>query len=249
MLTEAGIFYCNGAATSSEAVADMAIYHILLVFRNLQWTNMAARTGDSEQWLDAHRNATMTAHNPRGHTLGVIGLGNIGYTIAQKAYAAFGMKIMYNDLFQKGSEKGKAIGATYYKDLGEMLAISYYVCIATPGAGGKKLIDASVLKKFMKGSRLVNIARGQLLDEEAVADALESGQLHAAGLDVHENEPYVSPQLTKMRSVTLTCHSAGGAIETNVGFEALSMENVEKVLTGQKPLTPVNEHLMKNRPT
>ena len=206
---------------------------------------MAARTGDPEQFLDAHKYATMTAHNPRGHTLGIIGLGNIGYTIAQKAYAGFGMKIAYNDLYQKSPEQEKAIGATMYRDLDEMLAVSDCVCIATPGAGGKKLIDAAVLKKFKAGSRFVNIARGSLVDEDALADALESGYLHAAGLDVHNNEPHVSPRLAKMRNVTLTCHNAGGAVETVIGFEALPMKNIMKVLTGEKPLTPVNLHLMK----
>ncbi len=207
---------------------------------------MAARTRDPEQFLDAHRNSAATAHNPRGHTLGIIGLGNIGYTIAQKAFAAFGMKIVYNDLYQKSPEQEKAIGATLYKDLHEMLAISDCVCIATPGTGGKKLIDAALLQNFKAGSRFVNIARGSLVDEEALADALDSGHLYAAGLDVHDNEPHVFPRFTKLNNVTLTCHCAGGAVETQIGFEALPMENITAVLHGEKPLTPVNLHLMKN---
>lgn len=75
---EIGILYCNGASASSEAVADMAIYHILSVFRNLQWSNLAARSGNADQFLDAHKNSPQTAHNPAGHSLGIIGLGNIG---------------------------------------------------------------------------------------------------------------------------------------------------------------------------
>lgn len=206
---------------------------------------MAARTCDSEQFLDAHRNSAATAHNPRGHTLGVIGLGNIGYMIAQKAYAAFGMKIAYYDLYPKSAAQEEAIGATCYKDLNEMLAVSDCVCISTPGAGGKKLIDAAALKKFKAGSRFVNIARGSLVDEEALADALDSGHLYAAGLDVHDNEPHVFSRFTKMNNVTLTCHCAGGAVETQIGFEALPMKNITAVLSGEKPLTPVNAHLVK----
>jgi lactate dehydrogenase-like 2-hydroxyacid dehydrogenase len=220
----------------------MAIYHTLSVFRNIQWSNNAARSGSSEEFLDAHKNATLTSHNPRGHTIGIIGMGNIGYTIATKAYKCFGVKIVYYDLYPKTPEQEKAIEATRIETLDGMLAVSDCVVLATPGAGGKKVIDAETLAKFKKGSRLVNIARGTLVDEEALADALESGHLCAAGLDVHDNEPHVNARLVK-RNVSLTCHNAGGAIETNVGFEALAMQNIEAVLTGKAPLTPVNQRM------
>lgn len=238
-----GIFYCNGAAASSEAVADMAIYHIISVFRNMVWTQLAARSGDPDQFLDAHKYATMTAHNPRGQKLGIIGLGNIGYAIAQKAFAAFGMEIHYHDLYQKSQKLEDAVGATFHQSLEELLGISDCIVLATPFSG-ETLIEASTLQKFKKGSRLVNIARGGLVDEAALVSALESGHIFAAGLDVHANEPHVHPDLVKNRQVNLTCHNAGGAIETNYGFERLAMENVQAVLRGKGPLTPVNRHLM-----
>jgi len=236
--------YCNGAQASSEAVADMAIFHILSVFRNLTWSHLAARSGDTEKWLDAHANATMTAHNPRGHILGIIGLGNIGYTIAQKAFAAFGMKIHYFDVVRKSRQQEEAIDATYIDNLESLLGISDCVLLATP-FGGKKIIDAESLAMFKQGSRFVNIARGTLVSEDALVQALKSGHLFAAGLDVFENEPNIHPELCEMRNVTLTCHNAGGAIETNYGFERLAMENVEAMLLHGKSLTPVNAHLIK----
>jgi lactate dehydrogenase-like 2-hydroxyacid dehydrogenase len=239
-----GVLYCNGASASSEAVADMALYHILSVFRNMQWSNMAARSQDRAQFVDAHTNAPFTAHNPRGHTLGVVGLGNIGYTIATKAFAAFGMKIIYSDPFPKTPEQEAAIGARRV-EMDDLLAQADCVVLAAPGAGGKKILDAEKIHKMKRGSRLVNIARGSLVDQEAVADALEQGILFAVGLDVHENEPEVSARLVKNRNATLTCHTAGGALETTIGFEELSMKNVLAVLTGQNPLTPVNNHLFK----
>jgi lactate dehydrogenase-like 2-hydroxyacid dehydrogenase len=246
LLAEAGILYCNGAAASSEAVADMAIYHIISVFRNLQWSNMAARTGNVDEFLDAHRHQPINAFNPAGKVLGVIGLGNIGYRIATKAYRCFGMKIVYNDLFPKSKEQEEAIGgAQRIPELDDLLATVDCVVIATPGAGGKKLLDAARIAKMKKGSRLVNIARGSLIDEEALADALESGHIYSVGLDVHENEPVVNPRLIKNRNATLTCHNAGGAFDTTSGFEALSMQNVLAVLSGQDALTPVNKHLLK----
>lgn len=246
LLAERGILYCNGASASSEAVADMAIYHIISVFRNMQFSNMNARSGDPEKFLDAHRNQPVGAHNPAGHTLGVIGLGNIGYRIAVKAYRCFDMKIIYNDLFKKSPEQEAAIGgARHVPELDDLLAEADCVVVATPGSGGKALLDAEKIAKIKKGARVVNIARGSLIDEEALADALERGDLHAVGLDVHADEPNVCKRLTQNRQATLTAHNAGGAFETTSGFEALSMKNVLAVLSGQDALTPVNKHLIK----
>lgn len=101
------------------------------------------------------------------------------------------MRILYNDVVRKTVAKEEEIKADFCKDLGEMLAASGCVLIATPFAG-KTLITDSTLAQFKPHSRLVNIARGSLVDEDALADALESGRLCAAGLDVHANEPRVS---------------------------------------------------------
>lgn len=224
----------------------MALYHIISVFRNMQWTNTAGRSGNPEMFMDAHRNNSETAHNPKGHTLGIIGLGNIGYRIAQKAFAAFDMKIAYVDPIPKPAELEAAVGARRYPDLDTMLSVSDCVVISAPGGaeGGRALIDAARLARMKKGSRLVNVGRGNLVDGDALADALESGHLVAAGLDVHENEPYVNPRLLALRDVTLTCHTAGGAVETRAGFEELAIRNCIHVILGKEPLTPVNKHLL-----
>ncbi|KAJ5656382.1 hypothetical protein N7507_008332 [Penicillium longicatenatum] len=230
---------------SSEAVADMAIFHIISVFRNMQWSMDGARSGDPTLWLEAHQNTAFTAHNPQTQILGIIGLGNIGYAIAQKAYACFGMKIYYQDIHRKPIEQEQAIGASYCATLDELIAVADCIVLATPFSGSK-LITKETLAKFKRGGKFVNIARGTLVDEAGLVDALKSGHLSAAGLDVHENEPNVNQELIKMRNVTLTSHTAGGAAETQIGFERLAMENVQRVLTGQDPLTPVNKHLIKN---
>lgn len=218
----------------------MALYHVLSVFRNIQWSNMAARTGDPDQWLEAHQNVPFHAHNPRGHTIGIIGMGNIGSRIATKMYKAFDANIIYNDLARRSVEQEADSDATFYPGLDDMLAASDCVILAIPGTGGKGFLTAIHFAKMKAGSRLVNIARGPLVDEEALADALESGHLAAAGLDVHANEPHVNARLAEMRNVTLTSHNAGSAVQTNIEFEALAMQNIEAVLTGKAPLTAVN---------
>lgn len=130
-------------------------------------------------------------------------------TIARKAYACFGMKIYYQDLYRKSAEQEKAIGASFCETLDELLAVADCVVLATP-FGGSKLITKETLAKFKKGSKFVNIARGTLVDEAALVDALKSGHLSAAGLDVHENEPNVNKELAKMRNVTYVLFTCPG---------------------------------------
>ncbi|KAI0123996.1 D-isomer specific 2-hydroxyacid dehydrogenase [Xylariales sp. AK1849] len=187
--------------------------------------------------MDAHHNVAYTAHNPQGDVLGVVGLGNIGYRIATKAYKAFDMRIIYHD------PKRLPFEAHRYADLNELLAEAKCVVLAAPG--GRKILDKEANSKLKKGTRVVNVARGSLIGDELLADALEKGDISAVGLDVYEQESRPDARLAKNRNATLTCQTAGGALETRVGFERLPMENVQAVLTGQAPLTPVNKHSMK----
>ncbi|KAI9771026.1 MAG: hypothetical protein M1835_006479 [Candelina submexicana] len=227
----------------TESVADAAIWLILSTFRNFTWSALAARSTDAEQFRDANRNIAEVSHNPNGYALGIIGMGNIGYRIAQKATLAFGLKILYNDLYRKTPKMEAAVGATYYEKLDHMLAAADCIVVATP-FGGTKLLNGSNISKLKRGSRLVNIARGKLIDEEALVAALESGQLIAAGLDVHYDEPNVNPKLAKMRNVELLSHTAGASVESHVGFERLGMENILTFFKTGKALTPVNAHLI-----
>ena len=205
---------------------------------------MNARSLDPILFRKAHLDLPSRSHNPRNHSLGIIGLGDIGFAIAKKAYIAFGMKILYNDIERKPISQEQQVDAKFYPNLEEMLGQSDCVLIATPFTG-QTLITASLLEKFKSGSRLVNIARGSLIDENALADALDRGHLSGAGLDVHANEPHVNERLSKLKSVAMTSHTGGGALETWISFEKLAMENVERVLTGREALTGVNGHLIK----
>ncbi|KAL3423109.1 alcohol dehydrogenase [Phlyctema vagabunda] len=234
----------HSAVAASEAVADFAIFLILATFRNLNWCTTSARSTPAD-FKDCHTHAPVISHNPRRHTLGVIGLGAIGFLIAQKAYLAFGMKIVYFDILRKSPGAEASIDATFYPDMDSMLGACDCVVLATPASpDGRKAIDAARLKCFKPGSRFVNIARGVLVDEEALADALDQGRLVGVGLDVHENEPNVNERLKAMRNVTLTTHNAGGTLETHIGFEALSLANIDAVLKGKDPLSAVNKHLI-----
>jgi lactate dehydrogenase-like 2-hydroxyacid dehydrogenase len=244
ILTKIGILYCNGAAASSESVADMTLFLILASFRNLAWSHSAAVSQNPRAFLDAHQNSPLTARNPRGHSLGIIGMGQIGYTIAKKVYAAFGMRILYHDIVRKSQDMERSVDATFFESLEDMLAESDCVVVATPFAG-KTLLTAELFDKFKRGSRFVNIARGSLVDEGALLGALESGILVGVGMDVHADEPNVHPRLASHPKVMMMSHNAGGTVDTHIGFERLAMENILAFFKEGRALTPVNAHLIK----
>lgn len=222
----------------------MALFHIISVFRNMTESHLSARSRNPDRFQDAHLNLPLTSHNPQGYTLGIIGLGDIGFAIAKKAYVGLGMKIIYQDVVRKSTSQEQEVNATYFASLEEMLGQSDCVLVAAPYTG-VTLITAALLAKFKPGSRLVNIARGALVDETALADALDSNHLSGAGLDVHANEPHVNERLANNWKVGMTSHTGGGALETWIEFERLAMENVERVLMGREALTGVNGHLIR----
>ncbi|KAF1990282.1 D-isomer specific 2-hydroxyacid dehydrogenase [Aulographum hederae CBS 113979] len=233
------IIYCNSAAACTESVADGAIWLLLSTFRAFTWSAACARSADPAQFLDATRNTGSLARNPNGHTLGIIGLGKIGFRLAQKAHAAFGMKIIYNDIRRMPQEVEAAVDAEYYSSLDAMLGLSDCVVVATPFAG-HKVLNANNFPAMKPGARLVNIARGKCVDEDALVDALESGRISAAGLDVHYNEPHVNKKLAKMSNVELLSHTTGATVDSHMGFERLGMENILQFFEIGKAISPVN---------
>ena len=115
--------------------------------------------------------------------------------------------------------------------------------LATPS--GSPIITLQTLALLPRGARVVNIARGSLVDEDALADALDSGHISAAGLDVHKREPHVHERLANRPNVFVTCHTGGASVETNIGFERLCLGNVERVLLrGERAETGVNEGMV-----
>ncbi|OQU95778.1 D-isomer specific 2-hydroxyacid dehydrogenase, NAD binding domain-containing protein [Cladophialophora immunda] len=236
--TERGFLYCNGASAPAEAVADLALYLVLSVFRHLTEAQLAARSGSTEAWQRA-RAVSAKAQNPEGKTLGIIGLGRIGYLLAKKAHHGLDMNIQYHDVRRRTQEDETAVQATYIDTLEGLVQTSDCVVCCVPFEG-HKLFDATMFSRFKKGSRFVNVARGSLHDEAALVAALKSGHLAAAGLDVQEQEPEVHPELIKMGNVTLTPHIGGTTVESGIAFEKLAMDNITAFFQTGKALTPVN---------
>ncbi|GJC87725.1 glyoxylate reductase [Colletotrichum liriopes] len=243
LLGERGVIYCNSGLAAAEAVADFAVALVISTFRHLPWCMGA--TSDPVAFQDCHARATAASHTLRGHVLGLIGMGNIGQQIAQRLGVGFGMDVHYFDVIRKDAAVETQFGATFHGTLESLLGVSDCVVLCTPAGG--KVITSESLAWFKPGSRFVNIARGSLVDEDALADALEAGQVGAVALDVHADEPKPHPRLLKLAGTKamLTCHNAGGTVETHKGFEELSMRNIMAVLSGGKPITPVNLHYLK----
>lgn len=223
-LAERGTIYCNSASACTESVADAAIVLILSCYRAIPWSFLAARSCDADQFRDANQNIAAVTHNPNGSVLGIIGLGRIGLRIAEKASTAFEMKIAYYDVVRM-KEREESIGAEWCLSLEELLGKSDCVLLATPFSGSV-LLSKPQFEQFKKGSRLVNIARGKLIDEEALVEALDDGTISAAGLDVHADEPKVNQNLAQRRNVMVLSHTAGASVESHIGFERLGIENL-----------------------
>ncbi|QDS70055.1 hypothetical protein FKW77_004230 [Venturia effusa] len=238
-LAQRGIIYCNSAPACTESVADAAIWLILSGFRRFTWSALAARSLDTAKFTAAHQNIAAVTHNPAGHSLGIIGLGKIGYRIAQKAKLAFGMRILYYDIRRLPEEMEKDVEATYYEKLDDMLGDADCIVLATPLVANK-IMNEEKFAKMRKGSGFVNIARGKLVDEDALIKSLESGHLAFAGLDVHYDEPNVNPGFAPMINVEILCHTAGASLESHMGFEKIGMENILSFFETGKAITPVN---------
>lgn len=254
LLGERGIVYCNSGLAAAEAVADFAVAMVISTFRQIPWCMSAATSGDPEDFSACHRDATAQSHNLRGHVLGLIGLGNIGRQIATRCHFGFGMKIHYYDVMPIPADVEVSLGgATGHSSLKSLIQTADCVVLCTPAVPSGSslngiLIGEEQLSWFRPGGRFVNIARGSLVDDGAVASALKMGVLSAAALDVHHDEPQVHPEMREMAAkgrAMVTCHNAGGTVETHKGFEELSMRNIMKVLKGEDAITPVNLQYLK----
>ncbi|USP79390.1 D-amino-acid oxidase [Curvularia clavata] len=203
-LTSRGILYCNTPNACTEAVAVTALSLIIDSFRFLSFAQWCARY----DWMKS-RELGPIAVDPTNKTLGIVGLGAIGLAVAQKCEAVFGMKIHYQGPRPKPAvEKLLSHGAVYHSTVEDM--IPEIDCIVLAAPYNKETHHLLSHKQFAlakkEGLRVVNIARGAMIDEDALIEALESGRVPGAGLDVHASEPEVNPKLKDNWKVALLPH-------------------------------------------
>lgn len=196
-----GIAVTNTPTSVLEPTAEVAFAHILATSRMLGYFNTKLHNKERVDWT-LFGDLGMPVY---GQTLGIYGMGRIGQSIARKALA-FGMKVIYHNRNRVDERIERDLQATYV-DFDTLLSESDFVSLNAPATAETfHLIGEAELKKMKKSAILINTARGSLVDEQALIRALQTKEIHGAGLDVYENEPKISPELFDLDNVVLTPH-------------------------------------------
>ncbi len=228
-----GLIVTNTPEVLTDCTADLAFMLLLCACRRAWEHTEVMRAG----WRRSFGMREMLGVQASGKTIGIIGFGRIGRAMAQRA-RGFNMRVLYTDVAR--TAPGLEQGAEYVPTLRELLPRCQIVSLHAPGgAATDKLMNAETLGMLPRGAVLVNAARGTLVDEDALVDALQSGQLSAAGLDVFRKEPDFDVRLAALPNVFLTPHMGSATTETRnaMGFRAL--DNIEAVLAGNPAIDPL----------
>ena len=224
-----GIVVTNTPDVLTESVADFTWALILAITRRLSEGERLVRRGEWKGWaLDL-----MLGTELRGKQLGLVGVGRIGRAVAARA-GAFGMRVAYT------SRRETAMAGAEAMPLDRLLLTSDIVSLHVPlTPETRSLIDKRALARMKRSAYLINTARGPVVDEAALAWALQHHLLAGAALDVYENEPAVHPDLLTLENVLLVPHLGSGTTETRTAMADLAVENVLAVLAGRPALTPI----------
>jgi len=227
-----GLVVTNTPEVLTDATADLAMALLLCVARRVGEGERHLRAGAWTGWRPTHMMGTQVT----GKTLGLIGLGRIGQAMARRAHHGFGMRILFFDPYPPGDGVLRDLGAEPRATVEDVLQESDFVslhCPATPE--NRHLIDAARLRHMKPEAFLINTARGDVVDESALNDALDKGLLAGAGLDVFEREPEVLPGLLTRENVVLLPHLGSATHETRVAMGMKVLENARAFFNGAEP--------------
>ena len=232
--TRRGILVTNTPGVLTETTADMALALMLGVARRVPESDRFVRAG---KWTGVYWSQLMGA-DVHGATLGIIGLGRIGQAIARRA-AGFSMRVLYHNR-KRDPEAERSVGAEY-RSKPELLREADFVVLSIPlTAESRHLIGAADLAVMKPTAFLVNVARGPVVDEAALVDALQAKRIAGAGLDVFEEEPKIHPGLLELENVTLTPHIGSASRATRLRMATRAAENCVAALEGRRPPNLVN---------
>jgi len=229
-----GITVTNTPGVLTDDSADMAMALILAVARRIVEGAQAIPSGEWAGWSPTW----MLGHRITGKRIGIIGMGRIGQAIARRA-KAFGLSIHYHNRRRVAASVEEGLEATYWESLDQMLARMDIVSVNCPHTPATfHLLSARRLKMMKPNAIIVNIARGEIIDENALIRMLEADELGGAGLDVFEHEPAVSPKLLKLAKagkVTLLPHMGSATIEGRIDMGEKVIINVKTFMDGHRP--------------
>ena len=227
---ERGVVVTNTPGVLDDEVTDTAMGLLLMTVRELNRAEQYLRAG---KW-SAEGPYPLTKSTMAGRRVGILGLGRIGEEIARRA-EIFGMTVGYHNRNQKD------VPYRYYPTLLEMARdVDTLVVVVPGGAATHHLVDAEVLEALGPDGVLVNVGRGTVVDEAALIEALRTGTIQAAGLDVYENEPNVPQELIDLENTVLLPHVGSASEPTRRAMGQLVVDNLENWFEMGKPLTPVN---------
>ncbi|HVS87576.1 MAG TPA: D-glycerate dehydrogenase [Candidatus Acidoferrum sp.] len=237
--TKRGVVATNTPGVLDETTADFAWTLLMAVARRLGEGEALARSGNWKGWdLDQ-----LVGTDVYGKTLGVVGFGRIGRAVARRS-AGFQMKVIYTDAVRAPGEVERELKAEY-RDFNALLAEADFVSVHVPLlAETRGLFDAPKFYRMKPTAFLINTSRGPVVDEAALVQALESGKIAGAALDVYENEPFMHPGL-KRPNVVLAPHIASASLETRTKMACIAAENVVALFAGQRPPNILNPDVLK----
>ncbi|MGZ8392669.1 MAG: 2-hydroxyacid dehydrogenase [Gemmatimonadales bacterium] len=224
-----GLAVSNTPDVLTEATADIAITLLLMASRRTGEGERHVRAGAWTGWRPTHMLGTQVS----GKVLGLVGMGRIARAVARRAHHGFGMRVIFHDPYPPTPAEAAALGAEPRASLDEVLQESDFVslhCPATPET--RHLMNRERLKRMRPGAFLINTARGDVVDEAVLVEALGNGTIAGAGLDVYEKEPQVSPALVAMENVVLLPHLGSATQETRIAMGMRALENLRLFFSG-----------------
>ena len=235
-MSAAGVLATNAPDVLTETTADFGFALLMATARRISEGEHYLRAGKWTKWsYDMFAGADI--HHS---TLGILGMGRIGQGIAKRGAHGFGMKVIYNNRSQLDAATEADCKARFVSR-DELLKTADHLVLVLPySAASHHTIGTAELALMKPTATLVNIARGGIVDDTALAAALRSGQIAAAGLDVFEGEPKVHPDLLALKNVVLTPHIASASLPTRMAMAQLAADNLIAFLGGKAPLTPLN---------
>jgi gluconate 2-dehydrogenase len=244
--TARGVLASNAPDVLTDTTADFGFALLMAAARRVGESERFLRRGEWTKWtIDLFAGGDV-----HGTTLGVLGMGRIGRAVARRGAHGFAMKVLYHNRSRLDAAAEAELGARYV-DRATLLRESDHLVIVVPySAAAHHLVGAGELALMKPTATLVNIARGGIVDDAALAAALRAGRLAAAGLDVFEDEPAVHPDLLALDNVVLTPHIGSATVPTRLAMAALAVENMICMLdpaAGRAPPTLLNPELLARR--
>jgi len=240
-ITAAGVMASNTPDVLTDTTADFGFALLMATARRITESEHWVRAGHWDKWSIVNNPLGMDLHHS---TIGIIGMGRIGQGIAKRALG-FGMNVIYHNRSQLSEADEKACGAQYVSKK-ELLRTADHVVLVLPYSGqSHHTIGAKEIALMKPTATLVNIARGGIVDDAALAQALKEKKIFAAGLDVFEGEPTVHPELLKLSNVVLAPHIASATEKTRRAMVDLAVENLRAALDGRKPPSLINAEVYK----